>query len=151
MKKHVLIFVLFALLFVSCNGHKENQTEQAKQVKQENKPIEIVNEGDTLCYPSEYIPVDRNEVQVYVSEDERMRLYCWNTYQGGTFTMGATPEQGRDAYDDEVPTHRVTLSDYSIGETQVTQALWQAVMGSNPSLPLLKGDDLPVGRVSSDD
>ena len=53
--------------------------------------------------------------------------------EGGTFTMGATSEQGSDAYDDEKPTHEVTLSNYSIGETEVTQALWQAVMGSNPS------------------
>ncbi len=52
---------------------------------------------------------------------------------GGTFTMGATAEQGNNAYSDEYPTHQVTLSSYSIGETEVTQALWQAVMGSNPS------------------
>lgn len=52
---------------------------------------------------------------------------------GGTFTMGATPEQGSDAYDSEKPAHQVTLSGYSIGQTEVTQELWQAVMGSNPS------------------
>ena len=52
---------------------------------------------------------------------------------GGTFTMGATRKQGSDAYGDERPTHQVTLSTYMIGETEVTQALWQAVMGSNPS------------------
>lgn len=52
---------------------------------------------------------------------------------GGTFIMGATAEQGSDAYDLEKPAHQVTLSGYSIGETEVTQALWQAVMGSNPS------------------
>ncbi|MCR5193852.1 MAG: formylglycine-generating enzyme family protein [Bacteroidales bacterium] len=53
--------------------------------------------------------------------------------QGGTFTMGATAEQGSDADDDEKPAHKVTLSTYYIGETEVTQELWQAVMGSNPS------------------
>lgn len=53
--------------------------------------------------------------------------------EGGTFTMGATAEQGSDASSDESPTHQVTLSAFSIGETEVTQALWQAVMGSNPS------------------
>ena len=53
--------------------------------------------------------------------------------EGGTFTMGATAEQGSDVYSDEKPAHQVTLSSYSIGETEVTQALWQAVMGSNPS------------------
>ena len=65
---------------------------------------------------------------------------------GGTFTMGATPEQGSDAWDREKPAHSVTLDGYSIGETEVTQALWTAVMGSNPSLH--KGDGYPVECVS---
>ena len=52
---------------------------------------------------------------------------------GGTFTMGATAEQGSDAAANEKPAHQVTLSNYLIGQTEVTQALWQAVMGSNPS------------------
>ncbi len=51
---------------------------------------------------------------------------------GGTFTMGATSEQ-QNPYDGEKPTHTVTLSDYYIGETEVTQELWTAVMGDNPS------------------
>lgn len=53
--------------------------------------------------------------------------------EGGTFTMGATPEQGDDATNFEKPAHQVTLSSYSIGQTEVTQALWLAVMGTNPS------------------
>ena len=68
---------------------------------------------------------------------------------GGTFTMGATSEQVSDAYSDEKPTHKVTLSDYMIGKTEVTQELWQAVMGSNPSS--FKGDNLPVEQVSWND
>ena len=71
--------------------------------------------------------------------------------EGGTFTMGATPEQGTsDPWNDERPTHEVTLSTFSIGETEVTQALWQAVMGSNPSE--FTGDlNHPVEMVSWDD
>ena len=69
--------------------------------------------------------------------------------EGGTFTMGATEEQGSDVYDDEKPTHQVTLSSYYIGKTEVTQELWQAVMGSNPSN--FSGTNLPVERVSWDD
>ena len=69
--------------------------------------------------------------------------------EGGTFTMGATSEQGSDAWDEEKPAHKVTLSDYYIGQTEVTQALWEAVMGSNPSDS--KGDNLPVEQVSWDD
>ncbi len=53
--------------------------------------------------------------------------------EGGTFQMGATSEQGSDADSNEYPVHSVTLSDYYIGETEVTQELWEAVMGSNPS------------------
>ena len=53
--------------------------------------------------------------------------------EGGTFTMGATSEQGDDAWDSEKPAHSVMLSSYSIGETEVTQALWQAVMGQKPT------------------
>lgn len=65
--------------------------------------------------------------------------------EGGTFHMGATSEQGE--YDAEKPVHSVTLSDYYIGETEVTQELWEAVMGSNPSR--FKGDNQrPVEYVS---
>ena len=66
--------------------------------------------------------------------------------KGGTFTMGATAEQGSVAFDNEKPAHSVTLSDYHIGKYEVTQKLWIAVMGSNPSK--FKGDNLPVENVS---
>ncbi|MBQ4024468.1 MAG: SUMF1/EgtB/PvdO family nonheme iron enzyme, partial [Treponema sp.] len=67
--------------------------------------------------------------------------------EGGTFMMGATREQGNDAFDNEKPVHKVTLSDYYIGETVVTQGLWEAVMGNNPSC--FTGDgNLPVEQVA---
>ena len=69
--------------------------------------------------------------------------------EGGTFNMGATFEQGGDIGVDEKPVHKVTLSSYFIGETEVTQELWQAVMGSNPSD--FKGSKLPVEKVSWED
>ena len=69
--------------------------------------------------------------------------------EGGTFTMGATSEQGGDAWYTEKPTHSVTLSGYYLCKYEVTQALWQAVMGKNPSS--FKGHDLPVERVSWND
>lgn len=54
--------------------------------------------------------------------------------EGGTFMMGATPEQEPYAKDNERPVHEVTLSDYYIAETEVTQELWTAIMGgTNPS------------------
>lgn len=66
--------------------------------------------------------------------------------EGGSFMMGATREQGSDADKDEKPAHKVTLSSYYIGQTEVTQALWQAIMAENPSL--FRGSDKPVERVS---
>ena len=70
--------------------------------------------------------------------------------EGGTFWMGAhckkirkglfhsepdtsTPNFDDQAQDIESPVHKVSLSSYYIGETQVTQELWHAVMGNNPS------------------
>ena len=52
--------------------------------------------------------------------------------EGGTFTMGANAGDP-NASDEEFPTHQVTVSSFSIGQTEVTQALWQAVMGYNYS------------------
>ena len=65
--------------------------------------------------------------------------------EGGTFYMGS------DSGDiNEKPVHSVTLSDYMIGETEVTQELWQAVMGDNPSY--FKGNmQRPVEKVSWND
>lgn len=67
----------------------------------------------------------------------------------GTYTMGATSEQGCDNLAEAKPTHRVSLDKYQIGQTEVTQSLWQAVMGSNPSK--VKGDRLPVTNISWND
>lgn len=68
---------------------------------------------------------------------------------GGTFTMGSS-DGDSEANSDEKPAHEVSLSDYSIGETEVTQALWKAVMGSTPSY--FKGDlQHPVEQVNWND
>ena len=64
--------------------------------------------------------------------------------EGGSFMMGS--DRGEK---DEKPVHRVTVSDFYIGKTVVTQALWKAVKGNNPST--FKGDNLPVENVSWDD
>lgn len=51
--------------------------------------------------------------------------------EGGTYTMGANEGEGVEK--DESPEHSVTVDDFAIGETEVTQELWTAVMGKNPS------------------
>ncbi|MBQ6238212.1 MAG: SUMF1/EgtB/PvdO family nonheme iron enzyme [Bacteroidales bacterium] len=89
--------------------------------------------------------IDRTDKVYRVGGVEFKMVYV----EGGTFTMGATAEQGDDAYDDEKPAHKVTLSGYHIGEVPVTQALWKAVMGGNPSS--FKGYDNPVEVVDWDE
>ena len=65
----------------------------------------------------------------------------------GEFMMGIALIE-KDYYrTGEIPQHRVRISKgFHIGVTEVTQAQWKAVMGTNPSY--FKGDDLPVERVS---
>lgn len=67
---------------------------------------------------------------------------------GGTFTMGSS-EQGSIDDDYAKPAHKVTLSSFAIGQTEVTQELWEAVMGNNPSE--FKGAKRPVDNVSWND
>ena len=110
---------------LSCSDDDENSNEVNKQeeIIQEKGSISVTANGVTF----KMVKVD-----------------------GGTFQMGATSEQGDDIADDELPVHMVTLSDYYIGETEVTQELWLAVMGSNPSY--FSGlSTLPVESVSWED
>ncbi|MCL2132121.1 MAG: SUMF1/EgtB/PvdO family nonheme iron enzyme [Lentimicrobiaceae bacterium] len=63
--------------------------------------------------------------------------------EGGTFTMGAIDS----VFSWERPLHQVTLSNFKIAKTLVTQAQWKAIMdGNNPSS--YKGEDRPVENVS---
>ena len=112
---------------------KPKAKPKAKPVPRRNSTHHSSNTSSTVSLSTELNKLINN--MVYVS--------------GGTFTMGGTSEQGSDAYDDEKPTHSVTLSSYYICKYEVTQALWRAVMGNNPSN--FKGDNLPVECVSWDD
>ena len=105
--KNTIAVSAFLLSAISANGQRTN-------VRTGNRT--------TTSPPSNSITVNANGVSFKMVK-----------VQGGTFTMGATAEQGSDAYDDEKPSHSVTLNDYFIGETEVTQELWKAVMGNNPS------------------
>ena len=71
--------------------------------------------------------------------------------EGGSFMMGTTPGQGNDARENEKPAHKVIVDDFFIGETEVTQELWFAVMGSNPSHFKNKDGNYPVENVSWND
>ena len=66
--------------------------------------------------------------------------------EGGTFTMGGSEQKGQVIREDELPLHEVTLDHFKIGKTEVTQALWEAVMGEVPYGN--QGPEYPVGNVS---
>jgi formylglycine-generating enzyme required for sulfatase activity len=51
--------------------------------------------------------------------------------KGGTFTMGSNYKEGGDSRGNEEPAHKVTLSDFYVGKYEVTQAQWEAVMGTS--------------------
>lgn len=72
--------------------------------------------------------------------------FTMKVVEGGSFMMGATSEQEWEYDEDERPVHEVTVSSFLIGQTEVTQELWEAVMGSNPSS--FRGPRHPVEQVS---
>ena len=125
-----------------------------------NHEVKAERDGKTV---SKNIEVSQVETHGRVSSTDKCELtffgnqtitvngvsFTMIAVEGGTFKMGATSEQGSDADNDEKPVHNVTLSDYYIGETEVTQELWQAVMGTNPSYS--KGNKKPVEQVSWND
>ena len=72
--------------------------------------------------------------------------------EGGTYMMGVDSAAVLvgSADIDELPAHEVTVSSFSIAETEVTQELWQAVMGTNPS-NFADDPKRPVEQVSWED
>lgn len=81
-----------------------------------------------------------------------VRTVCFEmvAIPAGTFIMGS-PSTDVMRERDEQPPHTVTLKPFLLGQTEVTQALWQAVMGSNPSVYDACGAECPVDSVSWDD
>ena len=139
-------------------------SDEAVAIVSQKGMVEAVGEGTATitCMATDGSGVKATCEVTVSNQPSRTTTYTVNgvsfkmvSVTGGTFLMGAqktnsgSANYDEDAYDDEAPVHNVTLSDYSIGETEVTQALWTAVMGSNPSYFI--GDNLPVETVSWND
>ena len=120
-------------------------TETVTIAKGERKQVKPVMKKQEVAQPAANASSSEGDLTFTVNGIS----FTMKPVEGGTFQMGATSEQGDDDYYWEKPVHSVTLSNYYIGETEVTQALWQAVMGGNPSC--FKGDNLPVEEVSWND
>lgn len=106
-------------------------------------PYTLLDSIATYTYEEE-IPGEPGEDSVSVKTFTVKGVSFKMVYvDGGTFEMGAS------GWENARPVHSVTLSSYYMGETEVTQELWQAVMGSNPSYFI--GSQRPVGLVSWND
>lgn len=121
----------------------QNQTDEASE---SNHPEAIDNTQSTTATVSGNYSSHASSSQ-RAAIDELLGNMVW--VAGGTYTMGATSEQGSDAYSDEKPAHAETVGGFYLCKYEVTQKLWSAVLGSNPSN--WKGDNLPVEMVSWDD
>lgn len=143
-EKHISRLVISAIAMAMKGRHDRTQSI-AEFVGNLNSDATVVIPDPTEAEPKRQQP----EVKTIRTFEVGGVLFDMVWVEGGTFRMGATSEHGSGAVPDEEPVHSVTLSGYYIGKTEVTQALWKAVMGSNPSWFI--GDNLPVECVSWDD
>ncbi|GAB1416648.1 hypothetical protein MASR2M117_20540 [Paludibacter sp.] len=108
--------------------------------KTSEQRVEIAQSGGKTDFNLAFGPVTFTEIIKGVKFD-------MIAIKGGTFMMGS-PSSEKDRESDETQ-HQVTVSDFYMGQTEVTQELWEAVMGNNPSN--FKGKTLPVEQVSWND
>ena len=121
------------------------QQSQTQRPVSQTQPVPSMASSSTTSTSSNIIDSSTSGsiITIHVKDGINIEMV---KVEAGSFDMGATPEmENPDA--SEKPVHRVTLTNnYNIGKYEVTQALWQAVMGNNPSNS--KGDNLPVEKVS---
>ena len=111
----LLSLLLVGVLVVSCGDDDNDEDAQTSSSNQNggNGSSDNGNGGT---------PAFDGKDKVFTANGVSFKMIA---VKGGTFQMGS--DDGYNAV------HQVTLSDYYIGETEVTQELWNAVMGSNPS------------------
>lgn len=133
----------------------ERHTAKAKVGFRLAQPTEDVL-SDAILEPIDGTAVDREKTD---ASDEKPEVFTVGgvtfkmlKVKGGTFSMGYnasdSPYAKFTSPDNEIPAHPVTIDDFGIGETEVTVALWNAVMGSVPYLNDLDEPQKPVGNVS---
>ncbi len=141
------------------HGHQESskpKTEKSSSGKQGNKKTKTSNKNKQQKHAESSYNTEQSSVDTdrFISKDLTFTVggvsFKMVYVEGGTFTMGITEALDNDLFKIALPTHKVTLRDYYIGQYEVTQELWQAVMGNNPSH--FKGDlQRPVERVTWDE
>lgn len=105
---------------------------------------------DSSCL--EYSVSEGVDVFLREQKDALSSVYAMQIIPAGAYAMGCTDGQADDCFDNEFPLHAVVLTQpYLIGETEVTQGLYESVMGRNPSPFASCGPDCPVDTVSWND
>ena len=136
------------MLVLDCSSSLGSQFSDMKSYANDFIDQVANNAAEVLERPFGYWTMRQNEnVVTFVVNGVEFNMV---KVDDGTFKMGATAEQGSDYESDERPVHQVYLTDYYIGETEVTQELWKAVMGHNPSY-FSGSAQLPVECVSWND
>ena len=121
--KFVIILLSMAVFFPASSLAQGNGGKSAGQAGKPQRPVSITYNVNGVAFTMKYV-------------------------QGGTYAMGAL--LGDTLADkDERPTHRVTVNSFYIAETEVTQKLWEQVMGKNKSR--VKGEDHPVDNIIYED
>ena len=110
--------------------------------------IIIILFGYLIFRPKEVIEVEKGKVEYKTYDFTGMNAYPMIKVNGGDFIMGTT-----EIDDDDCQPHNVSLSDYYIGQFEVSQGLWKKVMGNNPSYYQKSElqDSLPVENISFED
>lgn len=103
-----------------------------------------------LCLAATLLPLlcaARDSLLVVPLPDGQQVEMVW--VEGGIFTMGSNRPNGgvAHAYEHTRPEHRVEVSSFYMSRFEVTQGMWRAVMGENPS-KFSGNDSLPVEQVS---
>jgi len=128
---------------IVCNNKEKSRTYLLKPI---NSKEYITNLNQLMDLISKK---NHEKVKVALTVNIKEVKFTMIRVEGGSFTMGATKEHLIHVMDREKPTHTVTLDDYYIGQTEVTQSLWEAVMGHNPSKHV--GGNYPVENITWDD
>lgn len=139
MRNRLFIIIFFLALSLCCEAQNTTVAGPPKKAKTTIKKKNTVKKK---------LSVSRQEHEGYITFTIGGVSFDMVRVDGGTFMMG-TDEKSVEIYEGERPSHQVTLSSYYIGRTEVSQALWKAVMGSNPSK--VKGNNMPVETVSWND
>ncbi len=110
--------------------------------------IIVVLIGYLIFRPKKVVEVEKGKIAYKTYDFTGMNAYPMIKVEGGTFIMGTN-----DTDEDDCTPHNVTLSDFYIGQFEVSQGLWEKIMGSNPSeyQPTEGQDSLPVENVSFDE